>query len=66
MPYDRKGYKPVKTKTVWRKGTICSCCGQEMLERHLSKTVFQRDYEVKWGVHWACQQKLLEAANRNA
>lgn len=64
--YNRGTYKPpVTKKQKWKPGCKCSICGQEVKQEHLSKNNFEREYELKWGVHYGCHNKLMGVADRN-
>lgn len=56
--YNRGNYKPPKKIVTWKEGAACGICGQQILEKHLSRDAFKNDYEKKWCVHWACKEKM--------
>lgn len=64
--YNRGNYKPPKVATKWSEGKPCGICGQPILSKHLSKDTFQQEYEKKWCVHWACQNKITGYLDRTA
>lgn len=63
--YNRGNYKPPKKIVRWTNGAKCTICGQPIMQNQLSKNQFQKDYEMKWNVHWACTQKVTGYLDRN-
>ena len=52
-------------KDRWKPGCTCTICGLEIKEEHFSDVDFERRYEKKWGVHYACTQKVQGVLDRN-
>lgn len=63
--YNRGSYKPPKKVVTWKDGKLCTICGTPILEKHLTKDEYTRDYEKKWCLHWACRAKMLGHLDRN-
>lgn len=63
--YNRGRYKPPVKKVTWKEGSPCNICGQPVMQKHLSKDNFKKEYEMRWCVHYACQQKMLGVLDRN-
>lgn len=42
----------------------CIQCGKPMLPENFSKDVKIRKHEFKWHIHWECEQKIWDQADR--